>query len=76
MGKLRPPTPEEIQEDIDRENAYKDLLKSLGYKLDGSRDDWYLLMNNTVIFGDNWKTHADYNFEHEDFLKFVKQYIK
>jgi len=65
------PTDEEIQ--LQQEQDYKDKLIALGYKLDGSIDDWYKLMNNPAVFGVNWKSNAEYHFnEGIDFIQFCK----
>lgn len=74
---IEEPTPEELAEQAAKEQAYTDKLKALGYKLDGSLEDWLLLMNDRPIFGENWEHNARENFSlNMDFLQFIKIYIK
>jgi hypothetical protein len=57
-------------------DEYIEKLKTLGYNLDGSLADWELLMNNTEIFGKDWKRLARANYDcNVDFMLFIKTYI-
>ena len=67
-----------VQQSIIDANNYIIHLQSLGYKCDGSLDDWYIAYNHKEVFGQNWDDLAteQYNTNKDDELGALINFCK